>query len=387
LKAIRFRPPVIDPTPELRWILHRAFARSGTPVPPPLDPAGALDLARRFSLAGRIGARTPSGTLKTEIGSSADQITLAVESNAASSLLYAATLRHVAGHAASMAIPLVVLKGCAICLLGITPPGARSFGDLDVLVPADRIPELLSALLAAGWTLSSVDGGEHQESALTHPSLGVVELHRFIPGVRLPGSLRSFNARTLLGASLTEAIPGFHDAVRAPARVLLVAHAIVHALDQHSYAPWTYPLFRFLGDLQDLGSVPESLHDAGRFLRDVDSADLAAVGLLVAALESGTALELPAGPARSLLHHLVAGELDPAYALVLKEHNRFLWNPSNLPRPLAALRWAYEITVLSRAQVDAIYGPPKRWGGYAARQLLRPFDLALRLRRSVRARK
>lgn len=386
MKALRFRPPVVEPTPELRWVLHRAFARPGIRVPPPHDPAAALDVARRFDLTGRIHTRAPLGTLKAELGLAADEIKRPLYLTAAGGLRYEFTLQHVAGHAASRGIPLVILKGSAIELFGISVPGARSFCDLDILVPVNRILELRTALVDAGWALSPVAGSEHQEAPLTHPSLGMIELHRCIPGVRPSGSRRSFDARTLIDAGLTEGLPGFADAIRVPARPILVAHALEHGLVQHGYSPGSYPLFRLLADLLDLGAGPDQLREAGRFLCDLDSDDLGAIASLLVALQSGTALDLPEGPPRSLLHHLVAGTLDPAYALGLKSNPRSLRSPSDLPIPFAALRWVYKTAVLDRAHVDAIYGPPKRWGGYFARQLLRPFDLALRLARSVGAR-
>ncbi len=382
MKAVRFHPPRVDPTPELRWVLHRAFASPETPVAPPRDPAAALDLATRFDLAARIGARSGPGTLNAEVGSTANEFTRAAHLAAANALRYEVTLRNVAGLAANLGIPLVVLKGSAIGLLGISLPGARAFCDLDILVPLDRILELRTALVAAGWTLSPLAGSEHQEAPLTHSSLGMIELHRCVPGVRPPGSRRSFDAKTLLDAGLKEPLPAFGGTVRAPARTVLIAHVLVHGLVQHGYAPGSYPLFRFLADLQDLGAGPEQLPEAGRFLRDFDPDDLETVGSLLSALASGSALDLPDGTPRSLLHHLVSGNVDPAYALGLKANPRSFRSPTDLPFPLATLRWVYKAVVLSRAQVDAIYGRPRRWGGYAARQLLRPFDLALRLRRA-----
>ena len=179
-------------------MLHRAFAKPELPVPPPRDPTSAVDIALRFDLGARIGSRTAPSTLKAELGPSADEITRACHLAAANGLRYEATLRQVAGLATSRGIPLVILKGSAICLLGMSAPGARSFSDLDILVPVDRILELRTSLVAAGWTLSALDGSEHQEAPLTHPALGMIELHRCIPGVRPPGSRRSFDALSLI---------------------------------------------------------------------------------------------------------------------------------------------------------------------------------------------
>lgn len=359
-------------------MLHRAFARQQIPVPAPLDAAVALDIALRLDLAGRIGTRTSSSTLQAEIGPACGEIAFAVEANAALSLRSELALRQVAGVASSRRTPLVVLKGGALSMLGVAERGARSFGDLDVLVPADRVRELRFDLLEAGWSNASLDGAEFHGPPLAHPAFGILELHRYIPGVRRAGSSRFFDAHALLAAGLTDPIDGFDSSVRAPARVILGAHAIVHALHQHA-DPSSYPLFRFIADVQDIGAGPDALAETGRYLRDLDSGDLAAIAQLASALESGTARDLPAGPSRDLIGHLVAGALDEVYVARLRARGPLLPTVSALPRWLVALRKVYKSTFVSRAYIDRAHGPQKHWTGYAARRLLRPFHLALRL--------
>ena len=387
MRSVLFRAPALDPTPELRWLLHRAFARPGLPAPPPGDPAAALDLALHFDLAPRIAARSAPDRLKEELGPVASRFSRAAYLAAVSGLRYEGTLHRVARVADEHDSPLVVLKGGALSLLGVCAPGARSLGDLDLLVPRERVRALRDALVASGWTLSGLPESEHQEAPLTHPSFGMIELHRCVPGVRPPGSRRSFDARTLIAAGLSEEAGGFGRRVLVPARPVLVAHALEHGLVQHGNAPGSYPLFRFLADLKDLDAGPPLLREAGAYLRDLDQDDLGTIAVLLEALDSGRALDLEAGAPRSLLEHVVNGVLDPGYALGLKSDPRSLRSPSDLPRPLALLAWVYKAAVLNRAQVDAIYGRPRRPGGTLARQLLRPFDLVLRFVRSRRARR
>jgi hypothetical protein len=386
VKAVRFRPPEIDATADLRWLVHRAFADPGLPAPDAVDGSWAVDLSRRLDLGSRIGARRAASGLGAEVGAHADALARAAHLVVASSLRYEGTLRQVAALASGLGVSVVVLKGFALSLLGVGPAGARAFGDLDLLVPVGRVVELRSALVAAGWAHSPLPASEHQEAPLTHPALGMIELHRVVPGVRPPGSRRSFDAETLLGAGLATPLAGFDGAVHAPSRAILVAHALEHGLVQHGWAPGSYPLFRMLADLQDLSADRSLLREAGAFLRDLDDGDLAAIGDLVDALAAGTAFELPPGPARALFHHILAGTLDPSYALALKSDPRSMYTPTDLPYLPGVLLWIWKSVVISRVQVDAIYGPPKRPGGYLARQLLRPFDLALRLFRSLRAR-
>jgi hypothetical protein len=48
-------------------------------------------------------------------------------------------------------IPLILLKGTAYAAADLPPAQGRSIGDLDILVPRDRLDEAEAALLAAGW--------------------------------------------------------------------------------------------------------------------------------------------------------------------------------------------------------------------------------------------
>lgn len=52
---------------------------------------------------------------------------------------------------APLGMPVVLLKGTAFAAAGLSPSAGRNIGDLDILVPRDRIGEAESALLAAGW--------------------------------------------------------------------------------------------------------------------------------------------------------------------------------------------------------------------------------------------
>jgi hypothetical protein len=85
-----------------------------------------------------------------------------------------------------------------------------------------------------------------------------------------------------------------------------------------------------------------------------------------------------------LLRHHLAGALEPAYRrhLSLQELRHPLGDRGWL---VAALRTAGVALLLSRPQIDAIYGPPRHRWGYAARRAARPFDLAWRAARALLA--
>ncbi|MEH3041588.1 MAG: nucleotidyltransferase family protein [Sphingomonas paucimobilis] len=52
---------------------------------------------------------------------------------------------------APLGVPVVLLKGTAFVAAGLDAGRGRSIGDLDILVPRDRLDAVEAALLAAGW--------------------------------------------------------------------------------------------------------------------------------------------------------------------------------------------------------------------------------------------
>jgi len=52
---------------------------------------------------------------------------------------------------APLGVPAVLLKGTAFVAAGLSAGVGRSIGDLDILVPRERIGEVEAALLGAGW--------------------------------------------------------------------------------------------------------------------------------------------------------------------------------------------------------------------------------------------
>jgi hypothetical protein len=282
--ALRLRPPEVPWTPELRWVLARAFGSPELPFGEPVDAVSAARLATDLGLTSRVGALTPERVLLAEAGSEAVRFRAAARLTTVRNLALVESVRSVARAAG---IPFVVLKGLALEALRLVPAGARPTADLDLLVPLERIAELQRRMLADGWTVSESLELEQHLHPLVHPSLGMTEIHRVLLGVRLPGSRRSVDFAALESAGLLQPLPGLPDGVFAPTRPVLLAHSLVHGLVQHGSAPSSYPAFRVLGDVADLGSSLESLAEAGSYLRELDPEDLAAVGDLVQALREG----------------------------------------------------------------------------------------------------
>jgi hypothetical protein len=322
VNGLRFAPPEWRWTSEQLWILSRAFGPVGHEVAPPSDPERAAREAQALGLAERIGARSGDERLATELGDVAAARLIQASSRARSkstALLEAA--REVADCAGAAGMSVVPLKGAALHLGRYVPPGARPAGDVDILVPPDQASVLCARLVAGGWEKRSVASGDHELSPLVDAKGRVVELHRYIPGVRVPSGGRRFARLGPLEAEgLLERGAG---GVLLPSRQLLLAHVTAHAIAQHGLVPRSYPLTRGLADLCDLGAADGDDERAWRLVaRDVSPAELAAVKSLCRLLGEGdlTFLTARRSDSRVLLTHAIAGAFDDAYrdALVLR---------------------------------------------------------------------
>jgi Uncharacterised nucleotidyltransferase len=58
---------------------------------------------------------------------------------------------------ASLDVPVVLLKGSAFLAAGLSAGQGRLVGDLDILVPRDRLDEVETAILTAGWEWLKTD--------------------------------------------------------------------------------------------------------------------------------------------------------------------------------------------------------------------------------------
>jgi hypothetical protein len=352
MTGLRFLPPNWHWTREQRWILLRAFGPIGQEARPPDDPERAVREAQTLGLAERIAARNSDDRLVAELGPAPAAALVNARERArtrATGLLD--VVREVAGSAAAARIPVVPLKGAALHLAGYVRPGARPAGDVDILVPAGRAAKLSDRLRARGWSQPSVVSGDHELSPLVDAQGRVVDLHRYIPGVRVPAGKRRFaRVGALQGAGLLEPPATGAAGLLLPSRHLLVAHVTVHAIAQHGFVPHSYPITRALADLCDLGVATS--HNEGAWVlitRDVRPEELSAVESLCRLLGEGNCafLDDPASAPRALLAHVVAGAFDDRYreslmvpALVhrLAEDSRLLailrgsWRAVRFPR-------------------------------------------------------
>src|SRR3954468_7948249 len=377
--TLRFRPPRLEPSPETRWMLLRAFGPVAAPASSQVDPPAALALARRFEVSARIAARQGRERLAAELGPEAaagfarDRV-----SAAAVSMRLMAAAREVAMVAMTAAIPLTFLKLAGLEGAGLLAPGSRGACDVDVLAPSGRAEELWRTLVAAGWQ-GEGPSYEHQLPALSHPERGVVEVHRLVPGLRLGGggSAASATWEDLERQGLPLPLPDLPGRCSAAVPEVQAAHALVHGLGQHGFSPFAYSLLKMMADLQDLGGGALTPRALAWVARDVPPADAEAVRRLGARLAAG---EDSAGDSLegTLLRHILAGRLDADYASALRL-GLFRPPPSDRRPPLRLARAVWSAVALSDAQIDGIYGPPRTRLGYLGRRLARPFDLLLRL--------
>jgi len=371
----RFDPPPLEATPELVWVLARAFAPVGLELPaaPRREPAR---LAAALGLAARIAARHRQDRLALEVGASeAEALARSRAATAARELLLERALEEVVRQAAALETPIALLKGRALARADCVPRGGRPAADVDLLVPEARLRELQAALERGSFRAPSGAGYEHQAPLLRQEGGGAVELHRTLPGVRVDGR-RSATFEALAARSLLEELPaggGVDGRLLVPARSVAIAHALVHTLAQHAFVA-SHTGFLLVADLIDLGAAsgpPPS--EALRWIaRDVSGSEASAALELARAAAGGKASLLAGGEslAGQLCAHFVACALDPDYGESLKL--RSLAAPVS-DRPPG---WA-RLATFARAFVP----PP---GSGIAGWLRRPLDLAVRWRAARR---
>ena len=88
-----------------------------------------------------------------------------------------------------LAVPIVLLKGTAYVMADLPPARGRMLGDLDLMVPRDRIDEVERTLIAAGWLSAELNDYDqryyrewtHEIPPLRHPDRDTeVDIHHTI---------------------------------------------------------------------------------------------------------------------------------------------------------------------------------------------------------------
>lgn len=368
---LRLKPPEFELDREVTWVLRHALSRTA-PAEPGLDGARALELARRFGLSARIGARHSLERLAAQIGTEhAAELRGDHEVATARGMLLAHSARRVSEFGGAHGVPAVALKFSALQAGGYLRAGERDARDVDLLVPVSGAQKLYDALRKSGYGEGAGGSWPHQLAPLVDDDGTVIELHLHVPGVRLPGDARFARADDLIAAGLVILRQG----LLVPSAPLLAAHAVAHALLQNFAKPAEHTVVRLLADLVDLRAASAGVVDrALAFLRPaLDATDLRKLADSCRFVEDWGAGGMPLADT-TLLRHLLAGQLDESYAARLRLH--LLTDPfGEQPAPLRHFAALARALFPPPRDVAQIYGLPSRHGELLLRRVLRPLDL------------
>lgn len=190
-----------------------------------------LRLVRRANLLGRLAEQIDrSGSL--------DRVPEPVRPHLVSALMLSRhqrqaviwEARHIGDALRSLDLPVILLKGAAYSMAGLNAAAGRLYGDVDILVPADRIAEVEAALMLHGWTSRQTDPYDdryyrrwmHELPPMVNLKRGtVIDVHHNI----LPRTARNHpSVEKLLSAAVPLAEAPFH--VLSPCD--MVIHAATH---------------------------------------------------------------------------------------------------------------------------------------------------------------
>ncbi len=296
-------------------------------------------------------------------------------------------VRHLGSIAEKFGVRFVVLKGAALHVLRLVRTDARPMCDLDILLAPEDAARLNDVLVSGGWTARGFPRSEDHLPQLRHPTWPALELHDQLSGLSLDG--RSWvTFADVEEAGAMEPLPTAGSAAFVPTRELLAAHAIAHGFFHHGTVPIGYPLQRVFDDLRalDVLETPdeEFLAGPGRWMkRGLPPEDVLTILHLGRRLARGeeVADDAPSTPESRLLEHVHRSAKDPFYREALRLRNFHLLSGTGSNPVRTFVKTAWNVLLLSRDQVDAIYGRQKHRWGYPLRQFLRPFDLVLRVGR------
>ena len=393
MSGFRISPPPLAVTPELEWVLLRAFGPLATECKFTVDPKGTWSLAHDLDLDCRIGWRVGQEQLASELDD--DTASLFLESYrgvAVWGLLANSVAKEVAGIAVRAGIELIFLKSNALLLTGISEVGARRLSDVDLLVDKGPSLDMQKMLRQAGYAGSSRNTSAHQLSSLTHRSGIAVEVHTSVRHMRTGRGSRWAQAGDLRKGGWLRPLPGM-EGCWVPVNAFLAGHAIVHAVVQHWREVGEYPLLRAVGDLLDLagsaGSLDQLAEAACPWL--ARECALREGETVVALAKALTAEGAPDCSARQralesnfFLQHTIASMYNIEYRTAVKATGVF-WVDGNRSALVALARKVRNRLILDREALEARYGPADSPLRLIAWRIWRPFDLARKAVGFVRA--
>jgi hypothetical protein len=222
-------------------------------------------------------------------------------------------------------IPVILLKGTAFAAAGLDAARGRQIGDLDILVPRDRLDEAEAALLGAGWEWVKPDPYDdhyyrthmHELPPLIHRGRDrMMDVHHTI----LPLTAR----RRPNAAALVERAEPLGNGLQTLSREDMIVHAVAHLFADG-----------------DLSGGLRNLWDVDRLIREF-SGDGDFWTRLHAA-SAGHSMTPHLSRALRLSHHLFETPVDPWLAWEARRGDVFY-----LSRLLARNGWGQETRKILR---------------------------------------
>ena len=109
---------------------------------------GLISAARAEQLLGSLAFRMEGRALPAQVAAIFEDARHAAARERTQALWEAEMARRAL---APLGVPVILLKGSAFHAAGLDAAVGRSVGDLDILVPRERLGEVEAALLRAGW--------------------------------------------------------------------------------------------------------------------------------------------------------------------------------------------------------------------------------------------
>ncbi|HLI22234.1 MAG TPA: nucleotidyltransferase family protein, partial [Stellaceae bacterium] len=157
----------------------------------------------------------------------------------------------IAAALAPLQVPIILLKGAAYAAADLPPAAGRLFGDIDILLPRERLAEAEALLVGAGWNSAKAAAYDqryyrewmHELPPLQHErrQTAIDVHHTIVP----PTSRFAVESKRLRDAAIPLA-GGGNLAVLAPADMVL--HSAAHLFTEGEFA-------RGLRDLCDLDAL------------------------------------------------------------------------------------------------------------------------------------